>query len=776
MNLDIRQLVTEHSLTYEMHQGNFGIEKEGLRTEKDTDYLALTDHPHTLGSRQYHPYIQTDFSESQPEIITPALSSVEEVYHALLALHDVLNQSMAENEYIWPFSMPNRLPSANDIPIIRVENEADIKYREYLAQKYGRKLQLISGIHYNFSFGEEWFEKLFEVQAIYDSKQQLKDAIYLKLAQNFLRYEWLLLYLYGAAPYALDDFYESANGPLPIPKNYSRSIRNGEYGYHNDHQLVVRYDSIKAYIQDILAAVEAGELFEEREFYGNARLRGGRSLQALAESGIQYVEFRSFDINPYAEVGITKEQLAFIHLFFLAMVWMDKTADQKEIKLGEMMQMETAKEDPFAQSHYIEEGRQLLDLMHEVLEVLNLPDVYKNAWNAAYEVLHHPEETIAARIVSDIKKTSYQALGHSLGMKYNASATEKPYRLRGFEHFELSTQLLIFDSLQLGLELEVLDASDQFIKLNHQGHAEYVRKGNMTSKDSTISHFIMENKTVTKKVLAHAGFRVPYGKEFNGLAEAMEAYDGFKNMAVVVKPKSTNYGWGISVFKSPPTKKAYEEAVKIALDFDDSFLVEEYIPGTEYRFFVLNGETKAVLLRVPANVTGDGHSTIEELIDIKNEDPLRGINHQTPMGRLEKGKIERLMLHEQGLDFHSVPPKGKRIFLRENSNISTGGDSIDMTDQMDPSYKKVAENIAQAIDVSVTGIDLIIPDFKIKSTKEKPGYVCLEANFNPAMNMHAFVTKGKGHRLTRNILEMLFPEAMQAKYWQPYELVFGKND
>ena len=113
------------------------------------------------------------------------------------------------------------------------------------------------------------------------------------------------------------------------------------------------------------------------------------------------------------------------------------------------------------------------------------------------------------------------------------------------------------------------------------------------------------------------------------------------------------------------------------------------------------------------------------------------------MAYIEKGAIETLMLKEQNLSFESIPEKGQTVYLRENSNISTGGDSIDFTNEMDESYNAIAVGIAKALEVKVTGIDLIIPDYKTPSTEENPGYSCIEANFNPAMNMHAYVTKGK---------------------------------
>ena len=281
----------------------------------------------------------------------------------------------------------------------------------------------------------------------------------------------------------------------------------------------------------------------------------------------------------------------------------------------------------------------------------------------------------------------------------------------------------------------------------------------MTSKDSYIAPLIMENKTVTKKILDSAGFRVPAGEEYVTLAEGKTAFWRYEQKQIVVKPKSTNYGLGISVFKHAPTKKDYERALEIAFKEDTAVLVEEYIPGTEYRFFVLDGKVPAILLRTPANVVGDGQKSIKELVAEKNEDPLRGEEkHRSPLERIELGELEQLMLKAQGYTIESIPELNTVVYLRENSNISTGGDSIDVTDEIDDSYKQAAIDMSEIIGAKVSGIDLIIPDTTLRSTKDHLGYTVLEANFNPAMHMHAFVYKGKGRRLTMGILKMLFPE------------------
>ena len=179
---------------------------------------------------------------------------------------------------------------------------------------------------------------------------------------------------------------------------------------------------------------------------------------------------------------------------------------------------------------------------------------------------------------------------------------------------------------------------------------------------------------------------------------------------------------------------------------------------SEYRFFTIDGQVKAVMLRVPANVVGDGVKRIDELVADKNKNPLRGTHHRAPLQLIELGTIETLMLKEQGYTPETVLPKGVTAYLRENSNVSTGGDSIDVTEEMLDSYKQIAGEAAEALGAVISGMDLIIFDPKKEGKKDSDSYAIIEANFNPAMHMHAYPESGKGRRLTRDVLDLLFKE------------------
>ena len=755
--MNIQQIIKQHHLELLFQQGSFGIEKESQRVHSDGS-IVTSLHPKAFGNRRFHPYIQTDFAESQLELVTPPMKKLEDTLRWLSAIHEVTLRTLPEDELIFPFSMPAGLPPEEHIKVAQLDNQEDVAYREHLVQSYGKYKQMVSGIHYNFQIDPKFIDALFHAQNETQSAVDFQNKFYLKIAKNFLRYQWILLYLFSATP-TVEEKYFRGNSPLKSHQ-YVRSLRSGKYGYVNDPKIHVSYDSLQEYVETLEHWVKSGDLIAEKEFYSSVRLRGAKKARDLLEKGIQYLEFRLFDLNPFAPYGMELADAKFIHYFILLMAWLDDTADQEGIKLGKARLAEVAWEDPREQSVYAVEGELVLLEMLKMLEQLNVSDEIETIVKDKLGQFADPNQTLCAKVVAAIEQVgSYQQLGADIAQSNKAKAFERFYALSAFDNMELSTQALLFDAIQKGLKIEILDERDQFISLQFGEHLEYVKNGNMTSHDSYISPLIMENKVVTKKVLAKAGFNVPQSIEFTDVKSAIENFPLFENRAVVIKPKSTNFGLGISIFQQGVTDRDdFAKAVEIAFREDKEIMVEDYLLGTEYRFFVLGDQTLAVLLRVPANVIGDGVHTVAELVAAKNDHPLRGDGSRTPLKKIALGDIEQLQLKEQGLTVNSIPAKDQLVQLRANSNISTGGDSIDMTDEMHASYKEIAVGISKTMGAAVCGVDLIIPDLKQPAEPSLHSWGVIEANFNPMMMMHIFPFSGQSRRLTMNVIKMLFPE------------------
>ena len=707
--MTINQLLQKLEPTSPILQANFGIERESLRVDRQGK-LAHTPHPSCLGARSFHPYIQTDFCEFQMELITPVAKSTTEARRFLGAITDVAGRSISKDELLWPLSMPPRI-KAQEIQVAQLENEFERHYRNYLAEKYGTKLQAISGIHYNMELGKDLVEALFK-ESNQTDMIAFKNALYLKLAQNYLRYRWVITYLFGAAPIAEQGFFDQ-EVPEPV-----RSFRNSDHGYVNKEEIQVSFASLEDYVSAIENYIEQGDLIAEKEFYSAVRFRGQKVNRSFLDKGITYLEFRNFDLNPFERIGISQTTMDTVHLLLLAFLWLDAPENVDQA---------------LAQGHALNEK---IALSHP-LEPLPSEAETQNITTALDQLVQH--------------------FGLDKALAYHDYDWTAHYALKGYEEMELSTQMLLFDAIQKGLHFEILDEQDQFLKLWHKDHVEYVKNGNMTSKDNYVVPLAMANKTVTKKILADAGFPVPAGDEFTSLEQGLAYYPLIKDKQIVVKPKSTNFGLGISIFQEPASLDNYKKALEIAFAEDTAVLVEEFIPGTEYRFFILDGRCEAVL-RVAANVVGDGKHTIRELVAQKNANPLRGRDHRSPLEIIKLGDIEQLMLTQQGYAPDDILPEGKKVNLRRNSNISTGGDSIDVTETIDSSYQELAAAMATSMGAWACGVDLIIPDKTQPASKEKPHFTCIELNFNPAMYIHTYCAEGPGQAITPKILDKLFPE------------------
>ena len=748
--MTINQLLQKLEATSPILQANFGIERESLRVDRQRQ-LAHTPHPSCLGARSFHPYIQTDFCEFQMELITPVAKSTTEARRFLGAITDVAGRSISKDELLWPLSMPPRI-NAQEIQVAQLENEFERHYRNYLAEKYGTKLQAISGIHYNMELGKDLVEALFQ-ESDQTDMVVFKNALYLKLAQNYLRYRWVITCLFGAAPTAEQGFFDQ-EVPEPV-----RSFRNSDHGYVNKEEIQVSFASLEDYVSAIERYIEQGDLIAEKEFYSAVRFRGQKVNRSFLDKGITYLEFRNFDLNPFERIGISQDTMDTVHLLLLAFLWLDapENVDQA-LTQGHALNEKIALSHPLEPLPSEAETQNITTALDQLVQHFGLGDYHQGLVKQVKDAFADPSQTLAAQLLPHIKDKSLADFALDKALAYHDYDWTAHYALKGYEEMELSTQMLLFDAIQKGIHFEILDEQDQFLKLWHKDHVEYVKNGNMTSKDNYVVPLAMANKTVTKKILADAGFPVPAGDEFTSLEQGLAYYPLIKDKQIVVKPKSTNFGLGISIFQEPASLDNYKKALEIAFAEDTAVLVEEFIPGTEYRFFILDGRCEAVLLRVAANVVGDGKHTIRELVAQKNANPLRGRDHRSPLEIIELGDIEQLMLTQQGYTPDDILPKGKKVNLRRNSNISTGGDSIDVTDTMDSSYQELAAAMATSMGAWACGVDLIIPDETQTASKENPHCTCIELNFNPSMYMHTYCAEGPGQAITPKILDKLFPE------------------
>ena len=750
----------------EILNGNFGIERETLRVDEN-GYLAKTDHPEEFGDKAHNPYITTDFSESQIEVITPALADIKETYNFTRALYDIAAMEIGD-EYLWPESMPCIIPDDKDIPVAKFSNHSKEaqEYREKLLLKYGGKKQLISGIHYNFSFDENIIEILYEDSEKNLFYKEFKNSIYLKIARNYLRYRWLIVYLLGSSPIVHESFIDSCKCPLKKIKHseYSSlgaiSHRNGKCGYKNKVDLFPSYNSVDEYLESINQYIKDELIESHKELYSQIRLKPSdtnKFKESLLNDGIKYLEYRTIDINPFEKGGISLEDLRFLQVFNIYLLtkeesdfknWQEEALENQQLIAVHGIDDIELKQD----GKYINRIDFGLEILNEVMSVNNELNLgFEDIINNMIDKVKDSKLTYSYKITEKIKEEGYIDAFLNLARIYKESAYKNRFKLEGYEDLELSTQILMKESIKRGITVNIVDRSENFISLRNKEKIEYVKQATKTSKDTYVSVLIMENKTVTKNVLAEKGVKVPEGEEFNSIEDAKVKAHNYINKPVVIKPKSTNFGIGINIFPDGANLEDIIHAFEIAFKNDNTVLIEEFIKGKEYRFLVINDEVVGILHRVPANVIGDGEKTITELVEVKNQDPLRGKGYVTPLEKIRLEENAELFLKQQGKNFDYIPKKDEVVYLRENSNISTGGDSVDYTDDIPQKFKEIAINAAKAAGAKVCGVDMMLEDYMDENTN----YAIIELNFNPAIHIHSYPYKGKERKIATHVLRLL---------------------
>jgi glutamate--cysteine ligase len=407
-----------------------GIEKESLRVRADGT-LASTPHVAALGSALTHPHITTDFSESQLELITGPHERVDACLEELTEIHKVVYRSI-DGELMWAGSMPCNLPADDAIPIGRygTSNVGRAKnvYRMGLSHRYGRRMQTISGIHYNLSVPGTTSEQ------------------YFALIRNFRRRSWLLLYLFGASPAVCSSFVagrqhelkELAPGTMYAP--YGTSLRMGRLGYQSEAQasLAVSYNSLKSYTASLYDALtkpygpyekigiqKNNEYLQlnttllqiENEFYSTVRpkrriKRGERPLHALRERGVEYVEVRLMDLDPFVAIGIGASTMRFLDVFLLHCLLDDSPQDTpQEIAALSRNQQAVALRgrEPGLQLERGGDkvtlaawGRQLLDACQPIAKALDAAhggSAYLDALMGAAVIVSNPNAAPSARVL-----------------------------------------------------------------------------------------------------------------------------------------------------------------------------------------------------------------------------------------------------------------------------------------------------------------------------------------------------------------------------------------
>ncbi len=286
------------------------------------------------------------------------------------------------------------------------------------------------------------------------------------------------------------------------------------------------------------------------------------------------------------------------------------------------------------------------------------------------------------------------------------------------------------------------------------GHGRFQHRiqATTTGMTSNIAVELASDKEETNSIMRDLGLPVPKQRVVRTSRDAVRAAERI-GYPVVLKPLDGNHGRGVSI--NLRTHGEIEVAFDRAKEHGRTIVVESYIEGFDHRLLVVNGELVAAAKRVPGHVVGDGKHTVEQLVDIVNLDPRRGVGHEKVLTRLEFDHQAERLLEKLGYDRNTVPEKDETVYLRSTANLSTGGTSIDVTDVMHPDNRDMAIRAIRAIDLDIGGVDFLTRDIT-ESYREAGGGIC-EVNAGPGFRMHVAPSEGTPRDVAGPVIDMLFP-------------------
>ncbi len=708
---------------------NIGIEREGLRTTKN-GHLAKTPHPEVFGNRNTNAFVTTDFGAAQLELRTTPCPSTRECYEKLLNVTNVVLEELRKaGEYLWPYSMPCILPSIENFNFGEYgDNVKEHEYEMYLYKKYGYEMYCMSGIHLNFSIHEKYYKELKK------SNSNLPDSLedgYFKILRNYLKKVWMLIALFGATPKQYGKEYEA-----------TCSIRNSnKQGFKNLHLDSINYENKDKHIESLRKNIKEGNIISISELYTPIRIKGKwkYDVDDLASHPISHIEVRVLDLDPFDKTAISLEEIDFITAFLFHCL----LSDEKDISFDYRK---------VAEEGITEEQRKIL--IKEINEILKTDKKYELGFEKNIKkVLKEFKQgiTLSTKVNKLVEEKGFVNGLMDLAKQYNEEAKEAKYTVinLGKKMYD-SPAALVRDAILRGVDYRVLDhrENNSIIEFKKHGKKEYIVGATQTRKDNYIVHYLTNDKFEAKEILQKNKLKTPKGIMIsNKLSEEQleDLYENYEEKAIVIKPRTTNGGVGITVFATPPTKSQFLKAVNYAFEFDNDVLIEQYVQGDEYRFLIVNGKCISVVTRRSAQVIGDGRHTIEQLIEKKNKEEW----HVLLDTKIKIDSPLRTHLTKTGRTLEDIPKKGEIVKLRKNSNCSTGGESISLTDKVPDRFKRIAEKAAKAFESYVCGVDILINDLT------KDDYCILETNADPGYDINQWPYEGPDAHIGIEILKML---------------------
>ena len=505
-----------------------------------------------------------------------------------------------------------------------------------------------------------------------------RNQVYTKLENNFKAHKAFLIYLFGATPYVWQD--QSSTSP-------KRSVK----------ALEMLEDGIKV----------------------------GGNYQELGEEktkGIHFLEFDLLDLDPFQANGVTLHQLRLLEVmagYFL--MTKDETTKEK-LAQADALAKEVASENPFAKSKVYVGAHAFLKKLDRFAKKYGYIK-----WQGTVDVLEKrlqdPNETPSTRLLRDQGKHETLAdYGIFLAKKYQeAELLKAPLR-------EQNTQTLLDQAIVEGLDYQEVMPDKAIIEIN--GHL--VKRGIQTTKESAIMTELWADKQMAKQFLSNQNVNISQAWTISERHEAKTLYKTIKNKAVIVKDALGDSSERTRLFRMPPTQGEFIKALEEQFETSKKVMVEQVVQGSIYRALVVNDEIISLVERIPANVVGDGRSTLKELIERKNT------RARAAFEVINLSDIEKETLKAQGLKLDSVIARGTQVLLRYDATYGTGSQAYEVLDEIDKSYLTELKRISEVLQLHDGAIDIIIPNIYREFT-EKEQLTFLNAHAFPALALNEYV-------------------------------------
>lgn len=391
------QILAEQDQLIELTRGQFGLEIEAHRITND-GHFSRHPHPESIAPRAVHPYIQTDYSDTQSELVTEPAGSFTEARQRLAQLQWIFRRALQPNEAIWPLSMPPHLDDTDLNWLDTTFGRPWVQdYRDWLKLKYGPTHEVMTGPHINFSISANLIDALFAAATETD-KVAFTNALYFRFAQNFAAHRWLFIYLFGAAPFNFNTTDSRIPNDLPQPV---RSIRDSEYGFTNDPDIHLDYDVDLAHSIAVMKQyIKAGQLFSPHEFYGTVRFKGYENEDKLLTNGVKYLELRVLDTDPFNPMGIPRDGLNTIQLLLMQFIVSDRQYTPAELHHYDALAKAVALQHPREPlpAELLGEALTLLEDLREIDGYFNLN--HAGDLEVMEDRLLNPSHTLANRLIS----------------------------------------------------------------------------------------------------------------------------------------------------------------------------------------------------------------------------------------------------------------------------------------------------------------------------------------------------------------------------------------